>query len=130
MKSFIVAAVLLAFLFCTAAVQALEVEGYRVYIGPDRDVDWIDVCAVLDSSFDPIFEDKSPIDRVYRLMGDLYWNGPVEEYTGYWIFKKNSTWKLIISNHGFGASLYLVDPYIDNAVYLKLIYKRGEGKKQ
>lgn len=59
---------LLGLLFFCAPVQALndsfEFEGYRVFIGPDKIVDWIDLCCKWENiggELKLVFADYSPI---------------------------------------------------------------------
>lgn len=66
-----------------------DYEGYRVWVGPDRDIDWIDVRTTYKSvspEWIVDFEDTSDIQEVVRTETDLG--------CGFLIKKARSTWYL------------------------------------
>lgn len=62
--------------------ESLIIDGYRLYYGEDKVVDWVDICCTYDNNFIKIYEDMSPIQEVQCIDNCFY------------IFKKYSTWRL------------------------------------
>jgi len=84
--------------------NSLEVDGYRIFYGKDKTMDWVDVVNVR-SSIDiekVIFEDKSPIKMVFY---DKYYNYLV-------IYKKHSVWRLYDIGNIWRMRLDLIKPYL------------------
>ena len=59
---------------------------YRLYIGGDKKVDWIDICRTgylnIEGNFITEFEDLTPIQKIYEQAGN------------FWIIKEKSIWVL------------------------------------
>ena len=95
----------------------LEVDGYRIYYGKNKKIDWIDVYTVRSKiNYDKvIFEDKSPIEEIY-----------FNEYFDYWIiYKKNSVWRLYNLGDVWQMRLDLIEPDLVKQVIINvLIYKK------
>lgn len=94
---------------------------YRLYIGEDKNVNWIDVKAVYSrKSLEPIFEDNSPIEEIW-LLEDY----PENKFGKVFLIKKEkSLWEY---HHSFPVGrLILLSPQIKDEEFDKpqLIYKR------
>ena len=89
---------------------------YRIYIGEDKKVDWIDIIGKYDLENNKfIFEDRSPI-RIIE----------VDRYNVVLIKKDKSLWKLYWSSFPLDNRLILLDPYIPEkitSIERKVIYK-------
>ena len=83
-------------LHTTASACEMTYEGYRVFVGPDRSVDWIDVGVEYEfvstdngsiSTLQETFRDDSPILKVFQ------WNTEPTS-CGFEIIKEQSCWLL------------------------------------
>ena len=70
-----------------AETFSVETDGrYRVYIGPDHQTDWVDVCCLTNKKFELEYADYTPIETIQ-----------IEQSTStlrYTITKKHSRWVL------------------------------------
>ena len=94
---------------------------YRIYIGEDKVLDWIDIKAIYSrKSLEPIFEDLSPIEEIW-LLEDY----PENKFGKVFLIKKeNSLWEY---HHAYPIGrLILLSPQIKDEEFgkPKLIYKR------
>ena len=95
---------------------------YRIYIGTDKNTDWIDVVSVnylYNDEYKILFEDKSPIKVVYldeNMLGEKF----------YWIIKDKSIWKFF--DEGIDSRLQLVEPIIPKDKNPVLIYENKNIK--
>ena len=83
---------------------------YRIYIGKNKDTDWIDVVSVgyfLNEKYKILFIDDSPIEKIYldeNILGERF----------YWIIKGKSMWKFF--DEGINSRLHLMQPSISSLI--------------
>ena len=125
---------ILVFTLClTSSLWAFEISidekiSYRIYIGEDKKVDWVDLREIraLDDIDIIIFRDLSPIEEIYKYESEIL--NPT-----YIIKKKNSIWTLYWNYNPIECVINLNYPIVDrySKKYLekierkeRLIYKR------
>jgi len=94
----------------TPCFADIEVDGYRIYVGENKDIDWIDVCCLLDDNFELWFEERSPIIQVldFPSLSTML----IQKENSLWEFyyggKANYEWFLkLLSNNRFSLLKYL-----------------------
>lgn len=95
---------------------------YRLYVGGNKNVDWLDIKAIYNRKLEVIFEDNSPIEEIWELE-----NYPLDNILGavLLIKKAKSLWKYYHS-YPFGRLILLFPKIRDEKIMhkSKLIYKR------
>ena len=91
---------------------------YRIYTGEDKNTDWVDVCSagyIFNGEYIILFEDKSPIKKIYldeNMLGEKF----------YWIVKEKSIWKFF--DEGINSRLQLAEPVVPKDQKPILIYSK------
>ena len=84
---------LIGLLCCVGATFQAETDGkYRVFIGPDKTTDWVDVCCSYNESFELEYADYTPIETIAitKEKGYLYYDIR-KKYSQWWLYGTEHT---------------------------------------
>ena len=117
----LIAVFLLTYSFCFAEISVDKDIPYRIYIGDNKEIDWVNVEEIraIDDIEKVLFKDLSPIEEIYKYENKIL--NPT-----YIIIKEKSIWKLYWDNDPLKCILQLEYPLIErySPEYMKAMERK------